>query len=104
MNILVVGGAGFLGANLVRRCLRDPANRVTVLDSLEPHLRASTAPLRAVWSRIQFVRGSLSDEPLLAQVVQGQDVIFNCAAQTSHPLSIQLPLMDAEINCLGTLR
>jgi len=36
--------------------------------------------------------------------VQGQDVIFNCAAQTSHPLSIQYPLLDADINCLGNLK
>ena len=62
MNILIVGGAGFLGANLVRRCLCDPGNRVTVLDSLDPHLHAGTEHLRAVWDRIRFVRGSMADE------------------------------------------
>jgi UDP-glucose 4-epimerase len=36
--------------------------------------------------------------------VQDQDVIFNCAAQTSHALSVQYPLLDAEINCLGSLK
>lgn len=103
-NILIIGGAGFVGANLVRRCLRDPANQVTVLDSLEPHLRSSTDNLRAVWDQIRFVRGSMGDEPLIAEMVQGQDIIFNCAAQTSHPLSLQDPLFDAEINCLGNLK
>src|SRR6185436_6662376 len=62
------------------------------------------APLSDVWDRIEFVRGSMGDEPLIADAVQGQDVIFNCAAQTSHPLSLQDPLFDAEINCLGNLR
>jgi len=104
MNILIIGGAGFLGANLTRRCLQDPHNRITVLDSLEPHLRATTAHLREVWGQIRFVRGSMADEPLIAEVVQGQDGIFNCAAQTSHPLSLQDPLFDAEINCLGNLK
>jgi UDP-glucose 4-epimerase len=104
MNILIIGGAGFLGANLVRRCLQEPGTQVTVLDSLEAQLRATTDHLREVWDRIRFVRGSMGDEPLIAQVVQGQDVIFNCAAQTSHPLSLQDPLFDAEINCLGNLR
>lgn len=104
MNILIIGGAGFLGANLVRRCLQDPKNRITVLDSLEPHLRATTAHLRTVWDQIRFVRGSMNDEPLIAEMVQGQDIIFNCAAQTSHPLSLQDPLYDAEINCLGNLK
>jgi UDP-glucose 4-epimerase len=104
MNILIIGGAGFLGANLARRCLQDPGNQVTVLDLLDPQLKATTANLRGIWDKIRFVRGSMADEPLIADMVQRQDVIFNCAAQTSHPLSLQLPIHDAEINCLGNLK
>src|ERR1044071_2128281 len=104
MKILVIGGAGFLGANLVRRCLQESDNHVTVLDSLEPRLRANVNSLHEVWKKIRFVRGSMGDEPLIAEVVQGQDIIFNCAAQTSHPLSLEDPLFDAEINCLGNLK
>ncbi len=104
MNILIIGGAGFLGANLVRRCLVEQGMRVTVMDSLDPHLRATTKNLQAVWDQIRFVRGDIRDEQLLAELVQGQDVIFNCAAQTSHSLSIQYPLLDADINCLGNLK
>ena len=77
---------------------------MTVLDSLEPRLRATTDNLREVWEQIRFVRGSMTDEPLMAEVIQGQDVIFNCAAQSSHPLSLQDPLFDAEVNCLGNLK
>ena len=104
MNILIIGGAGFLGANLVRRCLAESDVRVTVMDSLDPHLHATTRHLQEIWPRIRFVRGDIRDETLLAEIVQGQDIIFNCAAQTSHPLSIQYPLLDAEINCLGNLK
>ncbi len=104
MNILIVGGAGFVGANLVRRCLLDATNQVTVLDSLEPRLQSDVRNLGDVWSRMRFVRGSMSDEPLIADVVQGMDVIFNCAGQTSHTLSLVDPLFDAELNCLGNLR
>ena len=60
MNILIIGGAGFLGANLVRRCLREPGNNVTVLDSLESRLKASTDNLQEVWDRIRFVLSILS--------------------------------------------
>lgn len=88
----------------MRRCLRSPANEVTVLDSLEPELRATTAHLEAVWDRITFVRGSMNDDPVIAGAVQGQDVIINLAAQTSHPRSLQNPLLDAQINCLGNLK
>lgn len=104
MKILIIGGAGFLGANMVRRCLQEQGAVVTVMDSLDAHLYATTKNLAAVWEKITFVRGDLRDETLLANIVQGQDIIFNCAAQTSHPLSIQYPLLDAEINCLGNLK
>jgi nucleoside-diphosphate-sugar epimerase len=104
MNVLIIGGAGFLGANLVRRCLTEPDVRVTVVDSLDPHLCSTTRNLQEVWPRIRFIRGDMRDETLMANIVQGQDIIFNCAAQTSHPLSIQYPLLDAEINCLGNLK
>lgn len=104
MNILIIGGAGFLGVNLVRRCLREPHVKITVMDSLDPHLHATTMNLQDIWSQIHFVRGDMRDETLLAEIVQGQDIIFNCAAQTSHPLSIQYPLLDAEINCMGNLK
>jgi UDP-glucose 4-epimerase len=104
MKILILGGAGFIGSNLVRYCLSKDSAEITVMDSLDPHLHASIRNLRAVWQKIRFVRGDMRDETLLAEIIQGQDVIFNCAAQTSHPLSIQYPLLDAEINCLGNLK
>ncbi|MBN1687641.1 MAG: NAD-dependent epimerase/dehydratase family protein [Candidatus Omnitrophica bacterium] len=104
MKVLVIGGAGFIGANLVRRCLAEPESEVTVLDSLDSHLRSTTKNLQEVWDKIRFVKGDIRDETLIAEVIQGQDAIFNCAAQTSHPLSIQYPLLDTEINCLGNLK
>jgi len=104
MKILIIGGAGFLGANLVRKCLAKPGTQITVLDSLDAHLHATTSNLKEVWKQIHFVRGDMRDEHLLAELIQDQDVIFNCAAQTSHPLSIRYPLLDADINCLGNLK
>src|SRR5437867_3954337 len=104
MRVLIIGGAGFLGANLVRRCLAEPGVELTVMDSLDPHLHATTDNLKEVWDRIRFVRGDIRDETLVADLVQGQDAILNCAAQTSHPLSIRFPLLDADVNCMGNLK
>ena len=104
MKVLIIGGAGFLGSNLVRRCLAEDSCEVTVLDSLDPILHSTTQNLQEVWSNIRFIRGDIRNETLLAEVVQDKDVIFNCAAQTSHALSIQFPLLDTDINCLGSLK
>lgn len=104
MQILILGGAGFLGSALTRRCLAEEGAQVTVMDSLDSHLHATTEPLQGIWDRIRFVRGDMRDETVLADLVQDQDLILNCAAQTSHPLSIQFPLLDADINCMGNLK
>lgn len=104
MNILVLGGAGFLGANLVRRCLAERNAEVTVLDSLDPHFHSSTDSLKSVRDRITFVQGDIRDERLLAGLVRSRNIIFNCAAQSSHPLSVREPLLDADINCAGNLK
>jgi UDP-glucose 4-epimerase len=103
MNVLIIGGAGFLGANLARTCLTAGA-RVTILDSLESRLDSTTANLRAIWDHVRFVQGSMADGSSLPDVIDGQDVIFNCAGQTSHPLSLQDPLYDLEINCVANLK
>jgi UDP-glucose 4-epimerase len=103
MNILILGGAGFLGCNLVKRCLNDKNNHVTVVDSLEPILKSSVENLAAVSASIEFIQGDIRDAALMQKVVQGRDVIFNCAAQSSHPLSIKDPLFDTQINCIGNL-
>ena len=54
-------------------------------------------------SDIKFIQGDIRDRSLMDLVVKDKDVIFNCAAQSSHPNSIKDPLLDAEINCLGNL-
>jgi UDP-glucose 4-epimerase len=103
MNVLIIGGAGFLGANIIRHCLNVGAGRITVLDSLEPVLRSTTEHIESLFSDIQFVKGDVRDESLLRFLVAGQDVIINCAGQTSHVLSMQDPVLDVELNCVGNL-
>ncbi|MBL7084174.1 MAG: NAD-dependent epimerase/dehydratase family protein [Candidatus Aminicenantes bacterium] len=99
-----MGGAGFLGSNLVRRCLSDDKNRVTVVDSLDPRLKSSIENLQEVRVSIEFIEGDIRDSSLMESVVEGKEVIFNCAGQTSHPISLSDPLFDVEINCAGNLR
>lgn len=103
MKILIIGGAGFLGNNLIRRCLLDKKNKITVVDSLDPRLKSSLNNLNGIIKSIQFIKGDMRSKILMERVVKNQDVIFNCAAQTSHPLSLSDPFFDIDVNCRGNL-
>jgi len=103
MKILILGGAGFLGTNLVRKCLEDPKNKIIVVDSLEPRLKSDLKNLKEVIKSIRFIKGDMRSEDLMEKVVKNQDVIFNCAGQTSHPLSLADPFFDIDINCRGNI-
>ena len=92
-----------MGANLVRRCLQEGAEVVAV-DSLHPLLKSTKENLQAVMDKITFIEGDIRDKKLLQKVVPEAEIIFNCAAQTSHPLSVQDPVFDTEMTCVGQLR
>lgn len=103
MNAAVLGGAGFLGTNLVRRLVRDGATGVVVVDSLEPRLRSTTEGIRGL-DGVSFIRGDIRDVRLLESTLSGVDVVFNLAAQTSHVLSLADPEWDASLNATSALR
>jgi len=103
MNILILGGAGFIGNNLIRKCLEKGKHRITVVDSLDPRLKSGLDNLEDILSKIKFIKGDIRDRKLMTAVVKNQEVIINCAAQTSHPLSLKDPFFDLDINCHGTL-
>ena len=102
-KVLIFGAAGFVGSNLVRKSLAEDAE-VTAVDSLEPLLKSTMDSLAPVLPRINFIKGDIRDQQLPKQEVPDQDIIFNCAAQTSHPLSVQNPVWDTTITCIGQLR
>lgn len=103
MNILILGGAGFVGNNLVRRCLQEKEHNITVVDSLEPRLKSDIENLNEVKEQIEFIQADLRDSRSMDKIVEGKDVIFNCAAQSSHPLSFADPAFDIGINCTGNI-
>src|ERR1035437_7943617 len=93
--VLVPGGAGFVGGSLVRRLVEQGA-RVTVLDDLFTG-RADTLP-----SSVQFVEGSVTDAPLVRDLVADASVVFHMAARNIIA-STKNPRDDFETNIGGTL-
>lgn len=103
-KVLILGGAGFIGVNLIRHLLLVPGAKITVVDSLDPIFKSDKKHLEPFLDRIDFIVGDISDEVILNRVIPDQDIIFNLAGQTSHPYSLENPVLDAQINSIGVLK
>lgn len=100
-NILVVGGAGFVGSNLVKMLLQSAEGlTVTVIDNLLSSERFSV-PDDAY---VHFIEGSIADDEILSQINDGFDYVFHLATYHGNQSSIADPLADHENNTLTTLK
>lgn len=99
-NLLVVGGAGFVGSNLVRAALAAGALRIVVVDNL---LSAERENLPSD-PRIEFVEGSIADDEILAAIEDEFDFVFHLATFHGNQNSIADPLADHENNLITTLK
>jgi UDP-glucose 4-epimerase len=95
-RVLVTGGAGFVGSNLVRRLIGEGA-RVTVLDDLFTG-RLENLPATG----FEFERGSVTDAALVTRMVAAHEVVFHAAAR-NIVVSTRNPREDFETNIGGTL-
>jgi nucleoside-diphosphate-sugar epimerase len=99
-RVLVVGGAGFVGANLVRELLAQGAAAILVVDNLLSAERANLPEADAV----SFLEGSITDEAVLAALRDDLDYLFHLATFHGNQNSIQDPLADHANNLYTTLR
>ena len=99
MKVLITGGAGFIGANLVRALSDGPDNDIVVLDDLSFGFRSNLDGLN-----VTFIEGSILDEDLLATAMEGVSSVVHLAARSSVPRSIAHPMAAHEDNTTGTVR
>lgn len=95
MDILVTGGAGFIGSHLVDE-LVGLGHKVTALDNL------STGNWDNVVEGCERVTGDIRDSLMVDKCVSGKDVVFHLAAYTSVPGSIDDPTLCLAVNVDGT--
>jgi dTDP-glucose 4,6-dehydratase len=103
MNVLVTGGAGFIGSNFTRYWVEQhPADRVVVLDLLT--YAGNRANLDDVEERITFAEGDIADLDLGEQLLRnhGIDVIVNFAAESHNSLAVLDPGLFFRTNVVGT--
>ena len=96
-RVLVTGGAGFVGANLVRQML-DAGYQITVLDNLSAGRREYLDGLD-----VELVQGDVLEADLVRRLVSRNDAVVHLAAQTGVPGSLEDPKRDCQVNVFGTL-
>ncbi len=103
MNILVTGGAGFIGSNLAERLVRG-GHRVIVFDDLSTGRKENLYEILDHPS-LTFIQGTVLDRSHLMEVVRQHEinVISHQAARPSVARSVEDPLATNEINITGTL-
>ncbi|MFA6304935.1 MAG: SDR family oxidoreductase [Patescibacteria group bacterium] len=99
-KVLVTGGAGFIGSNIVKELLRK-GYKVSVIDNL---ITGRKENLAEVLSQIEFIEGSILAEDKINQAMQDVDYVLHTAALPSVPRSIESPLLSLENNVTITLK
>ena len=99
MKVLVTGGAGFIGSNLVRALL-ERGDEVRVLDNFSTGYRANLAGLE---EEVAVVEGELRSYERVHAATRGTELVFHLGALGSVPRSVQDPLTSSGVNIEGTL-
>ena len=96
-KIVVTGGAGFIGSNLVERLL-SKGHEITVVDDLSTGLKSNLD-----LNKITFHELSLTNRDGLAKALNGVDAIVHLGARGSVPRSLKNPIATHDVNATGTL-
>ena len=101
-KVLITGGLGFIGSNLAHRCLELGAE-VTVFDCLDPRSGGNLYNVHDIQESIELCFHDILNFDQISSAVVGKDIIFNCAASTSHPFSMREPWLDMDVNSRGVI-
>ncbi len=103
INILITGGAGFIGSNLVEHFLKD--KRVGVVRILDDLSNGDYENIREFEDEpgFEFIKGDICDYQTCLKATTGIDKISHQAALGSVPRSIENPMRTTEVNILGTV-
>lgn len=101
-NVLITGGAGFIGSNLAIKLVEMDAN-VTIVDSFIPEYGGNLYNLEPIKNKIKLNISDVRDEHSMKYLIKEHDYLFNLAGQTSHIDSMNNPYADLEINARSQL-
>jgi UDP-glucose 4-epimerase len=97
MNVLVLGGAGFIGSNIVKHLLLSK-NLVTVIDGLLPFTGGNINNISNILDNIKFIQASVEDVNNIRNITNKADLIIDCMGWTSHLKALDDPFFDLKLN------
>ncbi|MBZ0267574.1 GDP-mannose 4,6-dehydratase, partial [bacterium] len=100
MNVLVTGGAGFIGSHLVDRLISD-GHTVTVLDDLSTGTTENLAALEGN-TKLRTVWDTILATPTVDELMRGADIVFHLAAAVGVKYILEHPLHSMRVNVRGT--
>jgi UDP-glucose 4-epimerase len=100
VNIVITGGAGFIGSHLAERCLREGWS-VSVIDDLSTGSFENIAHLKGL-PKFEYTIDTVFNAPLVAELVDGSDIVFHLAAAVGVRLVVDSPVRTIETNVHGT--
>lgn len=98
--VLVIGGFGFIGVNVVRELVALGARVTVVTPSLDRHRDAAADGARL---GVRALEGDLRDAAAMQRAVAGQEIVFNLAGRSGAVQSMEDPWTDLDVNCRGNL-
>ncbi len=101
-NVLVTGGAGFIGSHLVDALLERPSTTVTVLDRLSTGGSRANLEAHEGDPRLRFVLGDVADAGIVDGLVAGAQAVIHAAAESHVDRSIDDPAAFLRTNVIGT--
>lgn len=99
-SVLIIGGLGLLGSTTARFCIANGA-KVTIVDNRTPDYGANDYNLADLEGSFSLINGDIREKEFVDRIVKGHVYIFNFAGQVNHNVSIDNPILDNQLNCIG---
>lgn len=101
-NILITGGAGFIGSNLALKLI-EKGYSVTVLDNLSPQIHGEYSPLyKSIKDKVNFIKGTVLSYGDWKKALEGVDIVVHLAAETGTGQSMYEIEKYTDVNIKGT--
>ncbi|MFC1764320.1 NAD-dependent epimerase/dehydratase family protein [Planctomycetota bacterium] len=101
-RVLITGGLGFIGSNLAHKCVQLGA-QVTIFDCLDPRSGGNLYNIHSIRDSVKLALHDILTFDHVSEYVMNTEIIFNCAASTSHPFSMREPWLNLDINGRGVI-